>query len=190
VTDFARTEFELGPEHSAGSVVTVRTAVTDGDHQAAFDLLVAGYGRYQWIMPSAALVIRSSDMFQIELRFRQGGVLLADVGGRIVGAALCHFNPHDEDPAWPRRWASLRAAAMAPSDASFTLGRALVDGCAAAARARGLAALCLHLAEMSGRGRDAQALGLVRAPSLDFAADTPPAPDYGWPVRAYVLSLE
>jgi hypothetical protein len=107
-----------------------------------------------------------------------------------VGAALCHFAPHDEDPAWPRQWASLRAAAMAPNDGSLALGRALVDGCARAARAHGAVALVLHLAEMTTRGRAAEAMGLVRSPALDFAIDAQPATDYGWPVRAYVLSLE
>jgi hypothetical protein len=174
----------------ATTAVTVRTAVSDDDHQAAFDLLVGGYGRYQWVMPSAALVIRSADMFQLDTRFRQGGVMVAEAAGRIVGAALCHFDPHQDDPAWPRRWASLRAAAMAPSDGSFTLGRALIDGCARASRAHGAVALCLHLAEMTARGRAAEALGLVRSPALDFATDAQPATDYGWPVRAYVLSLE
>jgi hypothetical protein len=178
------------PERAADIEATVRTAVSDMDHQAAFDLLVAGYGRYQWVMPSAAMVIRSADMFQLDTRFREGGVMVAEAGGRVVGAALCHFDPHAEDPAWPRNWASLRAAAMAASDGSFELGRVLVEGCARAARAHGAVALVLHLAEMSARGRDAEAMRLVRSPALDFAIDAQPATDYGWPVRAYVLSLE
>jgi hypothetical protein len=50
-------------------------------------------------------------------------------------------------------------------------------------------ALGLHLAEMSARGRDAAAMGLVRAPALDLALEPQPA-EHAWPVRAYVLSLE
>jgi hypothetical protein len=190
VKDFARTRFPFIPESAPDAAVTVRTAVSDMDRQAAFDLLVRGYGRYQWVLPSAALIIRSADMFQLDVRFRQRGVMVAEAAGRVVGAALCHFKPHEEDPVWPRRWASVRAAAMAPGDGSFALGRELIEGCARAARAHGAAALCLHLAEMSARGRDAEALGLVRAPALDLAVDAQPAAEHGWPVRAYVLSLE
>jgi hypothetical protein len=189
VRDSARHRLFI-PEQATETAVAVRTAVSDMDHQAAFDLLVSGYGRYQWVMPSAALVIRSADMFQLDARFREGGVMVAEAGGRVVGAALCHFDPRAEDPAFPRRWASLRAAAMAAGDGSFALGRALIDGCARAARAHGAAALVLHLAEMSVRGRDAEGMGLVRSPALDFAIDAQPATHHGWPVRAYVLALE
>jgi len=167
----------------------VRTAVSGDDHQAAFDLLVSGYGRYQWVLPSAAVVIRSVDMFQLDTLFRQGGVMVAEASGRVVGAALCQFDPHQDALSWPRRWASLRAAVMAPGDWSFALGRALIEGCARAARAHGAVALCLHLAEMSARGRDAVAMGLVRAPALDLAIEAQTA-EHGWPVRAWVLSLE
>jgi hypothetical protein len=189
VRDRATLRIPFIPDHSDAELA-VRTAVGDMDHRAAFDLLVGGYGRYQWVLPSAALVIRCADMFQLDTRFRQRGVMVAESEGRIVGTALCHFDPHQEDPAWPRRWASLRAAAMAPGDGSFALGRALIDGCARAARAHDAVALCLHLAERGARGRDAEAMGLVRAPALDLTGDAQPATAHGWPVRAYVLSLE
>jgi hypothetical protein len=187
--DSASLRLPFIPDNS-DAAVAVRTAVSDVDHRAALDLLVGGFGRYQWVMPGAALVIRCADMFQLDTRFRQRGVMVAESEGRIVGTALCHFDPHQEDPAWPRRWASLRAAAMAPGDGSFALGRALIDGCARAARAHDAVALCLHLAERGARGRDAEAMGLVRAPALDLTGDAQPATAHGWPVRAYVLSLE
>ena len=153
VRESARLRLPFIPD--AGAAVAVRTAVSDKDHQAAFDLLVGGYGRYQWMMPSAALVIRSGDMFQLDLRFRQGGVMVAEAQGRVRGRPSSTSIPTARTRPGRRSWAVCGRRAMAPTDGSYALGRALIDGCARAARANGAVALCLHLAEMSARGRDA-----------------------------------
>jgi hypothetical protein len=119
--------------------------------------------------------------------------MVAELAGQIVGAAVCDFDPHRHEPAWPRGWANLGMVVMGRREQSFGLGQALIAGAAAAARAKGAIALGLHLAELGPSRRAAEVLRLVRAPVLDFdetaAEETEVDQTRRWPVQAWVMSL-
>jgi GNAT superfamily N-acetyltransferase len=69
----------------------------------------------------------------------------------------------------PPRWPELRLLAAAPAARGLGVGRALVEACAARARAAGAAALGLHTSRSMVAARALYArLGFVRDPAHDI----------------------
>jgi hypothetical protein len=168
----------------------IRPACTERDRRRVFDLLMAAYGKYQWILPQAATVIPLTEIFDLRRRVARDQVLLAEEGDRVTAVAVWDPTPSEQDPFWPRHWARLRIIAVEPGPPSLERGRRLLDRCAAEARACGAIALGLHLARPAGVPAFA-GLPLRRAPHLDYVIGTD---DGMWetermPVLAYAWSL-
>jgi GNAT superfamily N-acetyltransferase len=187
-----KTLVRLRADDSFLSQVGIRHA-TAGDRKQIFEVLLAAFGPYRWVMPGPAFAAYVGDLFDAGADGSAGAFVVATRGDRILGVAVYDPNGVDRNPAWPHRWASLRAVAVLPEARRMGIGQMLLSACAGYARARGAAVLCLHVPEFTIPVMGlSERLGLDRAPHLDFdlAVDAELEARPGRAARAYVLPLE
>jgi GNAT superfamily N-acetyltransferase len=178
-------------EMPVDSRAQVRLARPD-ELRALFGMLVEAYVEHQWVMPSAAFRIHLGDIFALRCQASATGFLVVERNGRLVGAAMCDPHPSRHDVPWPAGWGSVLALAVVPEARWQGIGRSLLAACADRARGQGAAALGLHASEvMTSSVGFVEALGLVRAPALDFdlGAGHGLAPGTTVTMRAYSLAL-
>ena len=169
----------------------IRPARSD-ELRAIFGMMVAAYVEHQWVMPSAAFRIHLGDIFALRRRATAGGFMVAELRGRLVGAAMCDSHPSRHEVPWPPGWASLLALAVTPEARWQGVGRSLLAACAAQARDERATALCMHASEvMTSALGFAENLGLEHVEALDFDLGAPHGIDPGATVtmRAYAMSL-
>lgn len=174
------------------SQISIRHA-QDADLRETFAVLLETYRPYQWVMPPAAYSAYLSSLCDLEKASPPGVFVVAARSDRILGVAVYDPNAARRNPAWPRRWASLRAVAVVPEARRMGIGQMLLSACAGYARAQGASVLCLHVPEFTiPLDSLTERLGLGRAPQLDFdlgiGGDISAHP--GLAARAYTLPLE
>lgn len=121
-------------------------------------------------------------------------VLVADVGGRIVGTVTVFDDANEEGfpIAFPAGTAGLRATAVHPDAQGHGIGRALVEACVDRARRAGAARIGLHTAPfMTAAISLYERTGFVRSPDHDFPATDyfPSAPRADLLAMAFLRSL-
>ena len=150
--------------------VEVRDAARS-DLPAARRVLLAAYQQYATAMPPAVFGRYLAELLDVEARARVGRILVAEVGGRVVGTVTYYPDAAAEGLGWPAGWAGLRALGVEPGARGRGVGRALMEACRRRAEAGGADVLCLHTDQfMTAAVAIYAAMGFRRAPAFDFDA--------------------
>ena len=151
----------------SGVAVRVREA-RRSDRRAVRGVLLAAYREYATVLPPAVFGPYLADILDLDAR-AAGRLLVAEHGGRVVGAVTFFEDAAAEGMGWPAGWAGLRALGVDPAVRGHGVGRALMDACLERARAARAPVLCLHTAAfMAAAVVLYEAMGFRRAPSFDF----------------------
>jgi predicted N-acetyltransferase YhbS len=169
----------------SGVAVRVREAHRS-DRRAVRGVLLAAYREYAAVLPPDVFGPYLADILDLDARVGgpgglmersgsppvvPGRLLVAEHGGRVVGAVTFYEDAAGEGLGWPAGWAGLRALGVDPAVRGHGVGRALVDACLEGARAARAPVLCLHTATfMAAAVAMYEAMGFRRAPSFDFEA--------------------
>lgn len=170
--------------------ITPRPAKTS-ELEPVRSLLRAAYAQYAADLPADAWKRYLADIVDVEGRSAVSELLVAEVGGSIVGCVSYYppgldvSYPSDSfSEPWPSSWAAIRLLAVDPDARGAGVGRILTRACIARARAEGAAAVGLHTTPFMDVARAMyERMGFERAPAYDFQ------PAEGIVVEAYVLSL-
>jgi ribosomal protein S18 acetylase RimI-like enzyme len=175
----------------SGVAVRVREAHRS-DRRAVRGVLLAAYSEYATVLPPAVFGPYLADILDLDARAGVGRLLVAEHGGRLVGAVTFYEDAAAEGVGWPAGWAGLRALGVNPAVRRLGVGRALIDACLERARAARAPVLGLHTAAfMPAAVAMYEAMGFRRAPSFDFEATSHLRLQGTEPVRilAYRLDL-
>jgi predicted N-acetyltransferase YhbS/mannose-6-phosphate isomerase-like protein (cupin superfamily) len=141
------------------------------DLPAVRRVLLAAYQQYATALPPAVFGRYLADILDIEARAADGRLLVAEHGGRVVGAVSFYADAAAEELGWPAGWAGLRALGVEPEARGLGIGRALVEACRRRAEAAGAPVLCLHTAAfMAAAVALCERMGFRRDPRFDFEA--------------------
>jgi GNAT superfamily N-acetyltransferase len=152
----------------ASVAVSVRDA-EPADHPAIRDVLGAAYREYASLVPPQLFDRYLQDLLDLDPRARDGQLVVAELAGRVVGAATFYADASVEGFGWPPGWAGVRAVGVDPAARRLGVAQALMDACLQRALAAGAPALCLHTAEfMTAPVAMYEAMGFRRAPAFDF----------------------
>ena len=77
-------------------------------------MLLAAYQQYATVMPPAVFGRYLAELLDVEARARVGRILVAEVGGRVVGTVTYYPDAAAEGLGWPAGWAGLRALGVEP----------------------------------------------------------------------------
>ena len=134
-------------------------------------MLLAAYQQYATVMPPAVFGRYLAELLDVEARAGVGRILVAEVGGRVVGTVTYYPDAAAEGLGWPAGWAGLRALGVEPGARGRGVGRALMEACRRRAEAGGAEVLCLHTDQfMTAAVAIYTAMGFRRAPAFDFDA--------------------
>ena len=98
-----------------------------------------------------------------------GEILVAERGTAVVGTVTYHGFDTDPRGLRPDRWSAAHRLAVAPEVRRQGVGRRLLEGCIARARADGAEALCIYSpASMAAGLTLCESLGFRPVPALDF----------------------
>jgi GNAT superfamily N-acetyltransferase len=141
------------------------------DLPAVRRVLLAAYQQYATAMPPAVFGRYLAELLDVEARAGVGRILVAEVGGRVVGTVTYYPDAAAEGLGWPAGWAGLRALGVEPAARGQGVGRALMEACRRRAEAGGAEVLCLHTDPfMTAAVAIYAAMGFRRAPAFDFDA--------------------
>ena len=134
-------------------------------------VLLAAYQQYATAMPPAVFGRYLAELLDVEARAEVGRILVAEVGGRVVGTVTYYPDAAAEGLGWPAGWAGLRALGVEPGARGRGVGRALMEACRRRAEAGGADVLCLHTDQFKTAAVAIYAaMGFRRAPAFDFDA--------------------
>ncbi len=169
------------------SAVSVRDARPE-DREAVQAVTIAAYQQYAASMTAAHWEAYRRNIVDTLDRVAPAEQLVANEGGRIVGAALLYpagtvFGVSGR-AASTTPWPEVRLLAVAPEARGRGVGALIMDACIRRARDQGAAAITLHTTDfMQAAVRLYERLGFARARELDFD----PAP--GITAKGYRLDL-
>lgn len=157
-----------------------------GELDAIGATMVAAYEEFSPPDPPPQWLHYLDEIRDVRRRLRDSTLIVAEDGGRIVGAVTYYPDGSKEtNGGWPPAWAVFRLLAVHPDARGRGLGRLLTEECIGRARAAGSAAMGLHTTHLMNVARAMyERMGFVRVPELDFF----PVPAFR--VMAYRLALE
>jgi GNAT superfamily N-acetyltransferase/quercetin dioxygenase-like cupin family protein len=134
-------------------------------------VLLAAYQEYATALPPAVFGRYLAEILDVEGRFGDGRLLVAEHGGRVVGTVTYYGDATAEGLGWPAGWAGLRALGVEPPARGLGIGRVLVEACRRRAVAAGAPVLCLHTDPfMTAAVALYERMGFRREPAHDFDA--------------------
>lgn len=138
------------------------------DYDAAASALHAAHSQFSDVLPAPIYRAYMANILDVRSRLADSHLLVADLGGQIVGTMTYYPDASKEGWDWPSSWAGIRAAGVVPHARGMGVGRRLVESCIARARAQGVEAICLHTAEFMGAAIIMyERLGFRRRPEFD-----------------------
>lgn len=162
-----------------GTPVTIRKA-RDDELDIVASLTVDAYAEYAAAMSPDAWSMFAHDIANVRGRTGDGELLVAERDSRLVGAVTLFRNWRGAQ----QDAAGIRMLAVPPAERGEGIGRALMEHCAATARADGKRRVVLTVTQEMETARDlTEKMGFVRAPELDHE----PAP--GVRLQGFALEL-
>ncbi len=148
---------------------TIREARPDEHDEIARITLDA----YALVFDTPQLGDYGDELSNVGGRARHATVLVAEAGGRVVGAVTYVDDAESPVAEWPDPDAAgFRMLAVEPAFQGSGAGRALTHACIARARDTGKAAVILHTTKYMQRARGMyERLGFVRYPAIDICYD-------------------
>jgi GNAT superfamily N-acetyltransferase len=165
--------------------IRIRTAQSD-ELDAIRDLTLAAYAEFAGSMPAVNWRGLSRTILKTLSDPGSAEVIVAELGGELVGSVLLFPAKSDAYGDWVERasWPELRLLAVKPSARGQGIGALLTNECILRARQAGAAALGLHTSESMVVALPMyERRGFVHIPELDFNVDG------GEVVKAYRLDL-
>lgn len=140
------------------------------DMDETISVMLAAYREYAPAGSAEAWQRYSKDVADVRSRLPFSQLVVAEQGGRIVGAVT--FFPEgsrSEAEGWPRGWAGLRLLAVRPDHRGRGIGRMLTEECIRRARRSGVRTLGLHTTTLMRVAQGMyERMGFARAPEYDF----------------------
>jgi GNAT superfamily N-acetyltransferase len=170
---------------TASGTVLVREAGA-ADRPAVRGLVTAAYAQYADVLPPALFRRYLADLLDLDRHAAHGVLLVADLGGRVVGSAAFYPDIAAQGMGGPAGWAGGRALAVHPAARGAGAAQALLAAFECRARAVGAPVFAFHTGGfMTGAIALYEELGYRRAPryDLDLAAH------YGVRTRTPVRSI-
>jgi GNAT superfamily N-acetyltransferase len=153
---------------TAPSAVLVREAGA-ADRPAVRGLVTAAYAQYADVLPPALFGRYLADLLDLDRHAAHGALLVADLGGRVVGSAAFYRDIAAQGMGWPAGWAGGRALAVHPAVRGAGAARALLAAFECRARVVGAPVFAFHTgAFMTGAIGLYEQLGYRRAPQYDL----------------------
>ena len=138
------------------------------DYDAAAAVLHAAHSQFADVLPAPIYRAYMANILDVRSRLVDSHLLVADLGGEIVGTITYYPDASREGWDWPSAWAGIRAAGVVPHARGLGVGRRLVEACIAQAKVQGVEAICLHTAEfMDAAIILYERLGFRRRPEFD-----------------------
>lgn len=110
-----------------------------------------------------------ADAEKVHSQLNQSTLILAEVGGRLVGAVTLYLDGSAYGSGWPPEWPAVRLLAVDPTERGKGVGKALMMECLERARRRGATRIGLHTAPfMQVAQRMYERMGFRHEPSIDF----------------------
>jgi ribosomal protein S18 acetylase RimI-like enzyme len=160
----------MHPPHADHPAAAVRIATT-ADHGAVRRVLRAAYAQYLDVLGPELHAGYLADLCDLNQRLVGGELLVATLGGAIVGTATFHPDPLVGHFAWPTGWTSIRAVGGEPGCRGHGIAEQLLRACIARAVGLGATAVGLHTAHfMTSAVALYERLGFRRTPELDVDA--------------------
>jgi predicted N-acetyltransferase YhbS len=170
----------LNPRNDA----VVRDALP-GELDEVGELTIRAFREYRALVTPQFINSYEQDIRDVSGRVSKGSVLVAELGGQIVGAVTLladgsGYGMHG----WPVAWPVIRLLAVDPAARGRRIGTLLAAACVDRARHLGVPTLGLHTAPFMAAARALyEALGFERAPEYDVVQPGSP------PALAYRLEL-
>ena len=167
------------------SAIVLREARAD-ELDAVGEAMVAAYQEFSPANPPPQWLHYLDDIRDVRRRLGDSTLIVAEEGGRIVGAVTYYPDGSKETAGgWPPSYAVFRLLAVHPAARGRGIGRLLTEECIRRARGAGAMAVGLHTTMLMNVARAMyERRGFVRAPELDFF----PVPEFR--VMGYRLPLE
>jgi predicted N-acetyltransferase YhbS len=169
----------------------IRTAVR-ADHATIRDILRGAYRQYAAEVPPGTWERFLADLLDLDRHARHGQLLVAEVGGEVVGYVSFYPDLAAQGTGWPPGWAGGRGLAVRPGHRGCGIGPRLFAELEARALAGGAATFALHTSSfMTTAIALYERLGYRRAPQYDLDMNA----HYGvtaarpWTAVAYVRAL-
>ncbi|MGH2718482.1 MAG: GNAT family N-acetyltransferase [Actinomycetota bacterium] len=171
--------------------ITVRDATAEEFPQVAA-VTVAAYVEFAEELGQERWGHYRDDLSEVARRAQRGAVVVAETGGRLVGA-VSYYPPVRERTGevsswvwWPPGYGYVRALAVHPDARRLGVGRALTLACIERTRALGGNGVALNtVAIMMVAQRMYEGLGFRRIPG----PEEDPAVDDGWGLLSYQLDF-
>ena len=151
---------------SAGAAVVREAEQPDLNEVVA--VLRAANVEFESVLPPAFYRAYLANVVDVRSRLEDSQLLIAEHGGRIVGAITLYPDASQEGWGWPSDWSGIRAVAVEPAARGLGIGRRLAQDCILRARGIGAHAVCLHTAFfMEAAMAMYESVGFRRAPEFD-----------------------
>jgi predicted N-acetyltransferase YhbS len=138
------------------------------DHAAVRALLELTYSPYAAELGRDVWSAYRADLLDLDRHARHGTLLVAVVGGNIVGSVVFYPDATDQELGWPAGWASGRALAVHPCHRGHGVAGALLRELEQRSREAGAAVFAFHTSRFMTTARAIyERMGYQRAPRFD-----------------------
>lgn len=136
---------------------------------AAARVIQAAYLEYEAEMPAPVFARYMEELADVRSRLNQADLLVATVGGQVVGAVTYYPDGTLSAEKWPAGWSGIRMLAVHPEFRRKGVGEALMQECLRLSRQKGIRTVGLHTTEPMAAGRRLyERMGFERVPQFDF----------------------
>lgn len=171
----------------------IRKARPD-EFDAVAALTVAAYEEYAERIGEEHWADYRASLANVARRAARGAVLVAEAGGRLVGAVTYYPPIWDKGEAvdwdggwWPADYGYLRALAVLPDARGLGIGRSLTLACVERARAEGATGIALNTAHLMETARKLyERLGFCEIPNTFWE----PSGNSDWDLLFYTMPFE
>lgn len=151
--------------------VVIRKAGPTDEH-AVRRVIASAYAEFADVLSPDLFDAYLADLLDLDSRVADATLLVAEVGGDVVGTVSFYPDAAALGFGLPAGWAAFRALAVDPAHRGLGVARALVASCIERATAVRAPVICLHTAQFMTAAVDLyERFGFERIPDFDVNAD-------------------